>query len=197
MFDLFAIDVRRMDYRCSIDVRWKCPSFLPSFLPSFFLPVLLRPLHFLCSVCASLVPFFPSLKKASRKSIESLSKSIARLSIEIESLSKVYWKVYRNFYRKSIEHLSQFYRKSAEILSKVYRRSIETSIESLLKVYRKPIESLSESLSKLLSNIYIWICMDSHGASNFKESPVDDNALDTSLFFFAPLRYSHVAKTAS
>ena len=63
------------------------------------------------------------------------------------------------------------------------RKSIETSIESLSKVYRKPIESRSESLSKLLSNIYIWICMDSHGASNFKESPVDDNALDTSLFF--------------
>ena len=38
MFDLFAIDVRRMDYRCSIDVRWKCPSFLPSLLPSFVLP---------------------------------------------------------------------------------------------------------------------------------------------------------------
>jgi hypothetical protein len=108
--DGYSIDFcRRMDYRCSIDVRWKCPSFLPSFLPSFFLPVLLRPLHFLCSVCASLVPFFPSLKKASRKSIESLSKSI-RTPIDRS--------------RKSIESLSKAYRKSIG-------KSIETSIEHL------------------------------------------------------------------
>ena len=113
VFDRFAIDVRRMDYRCSIDVRWKCPSFLPSFLPSFFLPVLLRPLHFLCSVCASLVHRldfrFVRRKAASR-------------------VQPRHFEALRGF-----ECLSKVYRSSLQSLSNLYRISIEIPLRNVLK----------------------------------------------------------------
>ena len=121
VFDRFAIDVRRMDYRCSIDVRWKCPSFLPSFLPSFFLPVLLRPLHFLCSVCASLVHRL-DFRFVRRKAASRVQPRHFEALRGFECLSKVY--------RKSLQSLSNLYRISIESLSNLYRNSFAERLET-------------------------------------------------------------------
>ena len=74
-------------------------SFLPSFLPSFFLPVLLRPLHFLCSVCASLVHRL-DFRFVRRKAASRVQPRHFEALRGFECLSKVY--------RISIESLSEF-----------------------------------------------------------------------------------------
>jgi hypothetical protein len=127
--------------RCSLEV-----SFLPSLLPSFVLPSCSSSsvafLMFRLCIFGALLSFLEkSLSKVYRKSIEVYRTSIDQSRKSIESLSKAYRKSIGKCIETSIESLSNICR---------------NSIESPPKFYRKSIESLS--------NIYIWICMDSHGS---------------------------------
>ena len=119
VFDLFGIDVRRMDYRCSIDVRWKCPSFPPSFFRSSFLFFFVR--------CISYAPFvhlwcidltFDSLDE------RPLRESSRGTSRHFEA---------SNVYRKCIESLYKVYRISIESLSNLYRISIGIPLRNVVK----------------------------------------------------------------
>ena len=144
--------------RCSLEV-----SFLPSLLPSFVLPSCSSSsvafLMFRLCIFGALLSFLEkSLSKVYRKSIE-----VYRTSIEVESLSKVY----RNFYRKSIESLSE---RRSKLLSKVYR----TSVAILSKIRRNSIESLSKVYRTSID-------LDLHGFPWIRSGNTDEHMLRTPL----------------